>query len=778
MSKFLLKTGVDDKIYLETGLVSTPGSLGDLKVSGILGGSVLFSLDNDANHYFYDSDGDYTTLHFHATGYKLRLESHADGCYIESGTDWVSGSTASIQLAPIDKAFSKSIITDDARFGVLTTTPPAKLSVSSDVAVNADSVRMINETYDTTVLFRKASSDPTTDYNSYVARASRGTVSSPSSVTDNQWVGTILAGSYSSGWQVNASFEYNINGTPSGSTIPTELKLYTTNAGVTGRTAKLTIDRYPRVGVGTEYPGERLHINTGQGMTFHDGTNKMIGFNSYYLSGSGYVVLDTGYVSWFHLYMTNYLSLRISDASAAGGTVYGWGDPWCLMRLDDDGVVSFGSLDTPIADLNVVATTGAGTTDTQFKLRRNSNWGLIITEDYPSYVLYKIGNIYNGTTYENVMVFNQNRIGINTTNVPAPLTVHNQAHDTEIMRISSGNATYYLSILDDTIPGNVMYNFRPTRGDVPYNGLKIDSTGKVGIKHPLEIAPTDTLTVNGHALISTANDGYEGFYITTGNTGADGWQRIFFEENASGTYGFSIVYNGCATDTILNYPVNTFGISRHDGDATGVIVLSSQRANGFIGINTDDPQARLHVKGNNNILLFENTGTQGYLEFYGTGTGDGRKAYLGMTDSSYTNFRIAQEGDPPAYFKIQTTGYIFLRAPYVGILTTSPSVACDVNGSFVAGNIDYGRTGFGITISSLPSRSYSGPYSVSFNKTFPSAPSTVVVSFENNQIDGWLTLQVRYDLITTTGFQFYVLNSSSQTRTYSTFYVHWLAMSA
>jgi hypothetical protein len=115
--------------------------------------------------------------------------------------------------------------------------------------------------------------------------------------------------------------------------------------------------------------------------------------------------------------------------------------------------------------------------------------------------------------------------------------------------------------------------------------LTILSNGNVGIG---TTAPLGKLDIVGRDL------------IVGDNRGGDGESRIFLIEGESGVpnsldYGFSMAYSG--RGTMLGLPSNTFGIVRHDNDATGVAVLVIQRSTGNVGIGTTSPKNKLDIVG-------------------------------------------------------------------------------------------------------------------------------------------------------------------------------------
>lgn len=126
--------------------------------------------------------------------------------------------------------------------------------------------------------------------------------------------------------------------------------------------------------------------------------------------------------------------------------------------------------------------------------------------------------------------------------------------------------------------------------------MRILSGGNVGIGTS---SPNDLLNLSAGSLrLSSVTNGNAGIHIipllTTENSGG----RMFFSQSDIFTdrFGFSTGYNGGATNDILNWTALTYNISRHNNDATGVVVLEMSRTTSEITIIGD-----LSITGDLNV---------------------------------------------------------------------------------------------------------------------------------------------------------------------------------
>lgn len=91
------------------------------------------------------------------------------------------------------------------------------------------------------------------------------------------------------------------------------------------------------------------------------------------------------------------------------------------------------------------------------------------------------------------------------------------------------------------------------------------SSGSIGLNVTADLTNTTGLLVYAYAGAPAGNDS----------------TRLFMKEDSSGNNGFSVGYNGGATNDVLNWTANTFNISRHNSNSTGVVSLTIARTGGM-----------------------------------------------------------------------------------------------------------------------------------------------------------------------------------------------------
>ena len=176
--------------------------------------------------------------------------------------------------------------------------------------------------------------------------------------------------------------------------------------------------------------------------------------------------------------------------------------------------------------------------------------------------------------------------------------------------------------------------------------------------------PAKKMHVTGSILASGNASSSAGIELipmsTTGNSGG----RIFFrEDNASDNFGFSLGFSGQnAPNGVLNWPANSFNISRHQGSSNGEVVLSIQRNSSNVGIGVTAAAERLHVGGS--IRMVDGNQAAGYIPV------SDANGTMVWTDPTNLN-----DGD----WTVNGTNQYSAVSGNVGIGTTSPVHKLDIN---------------------------------------------------------------------------------------------------
>ncbi len=270
----------------------------------------------------------------------------------------------------------------------------------------------------------------------------------------------------------------------------------------------------------------------------------------------------------------------------------------------------------------------------------------------------------------------------------------------------------------------------------------------------------------------TGPQGVAGANGATGPQGPTGPQGVAGANGATGPAGPT----GATGPLVSGTSGQTL---RHNG--TTWVANSNVFNNGTnVGIGTTAPAEEFHVStgrimidgtdGNdNNRIIFKENGSNKQFDI------QGHAGYLEIGERTVSNdlFRI-DAGAGANALRIVSGGN-------VGIGTASPSKKLDVNGDanvaqvLTAGNLASGRYGIPGT-PTVPAGGSIGPFTVSYGKTMTCVQPHVVATFWNNQIDGFLTIQIMYEASNPNSFSFYVLNNGTSNRTLSTMGINWIAM--
>ena len=144
------------------------------------------------------------------------------------------------------------------------------------------------------------------------------------------------------------------------------------------------------------------------------------------------------------------------------------------------------------------------------------------------------------------------------------------------------------------------------------DGLSIDSLGQVGIATS---SPQAKLHVNG------AGGGSVDLLVNG---------RLRSDNNDGGLWIASNRFVG---------GLDTDKLGFYSGNAWRLTVA----ADGNVGIGTTDPKSRLHVVGNESVVNLEGT-SQAYLQWYPKGLANGRKGWIGYSDSNSSAFTMQNDG--------------------------------------------------------------------------------------------------------------------------------------
>lgn len=137
------------------------------------------------------------------------------------------------------------------------------------------------------------------------------------------------------------------------------------------------------------------------------------------------------------------------------------------------------------------------------------------------------------------------------------------------------------------------------------------------------------------------------------------------------------------------------GVPQTRDDTTGVgysfVIDDPRRAdpefmikwnNGNVGMGTSEPQANLHVKGNEKVLALEGT-NHAYIEWYPDGFADGRKGWMGWGSSGTSTFTIANQMLGDIAFETANSNQLMVLRPTgrIDISGIDPKLAVGITSS-------------------------------------------------------------------------------------------------
>ncbi|MEN0045502.1 MAG: tail fiber protein [Bacteroidota bacterium] len=174
--------------------------------------------------------------------------------------------------------------------------------------------------------------------------------------------------------------------------------------------------------------------------------------------------------------------------------------------------------------------------------------------------------------------------------------------------------------------------------------------------------------------------------------------------NDSNSVTLSVSVNGQAlSDVVIYMP---FGMRWKAGGESNIYFEE-----GNVGVGTDDPQEKLHIKGEGSVMKVEGS-THAFMEFYPDGYSAGRKGFLGYDSDEDDIFVIKNEVDK-LQLRSNSIGLTLSNNGTVGIGFSNPNYKLDVNGGIKIGGTNIARAG-GIRYNNGDFEGYNGTEWLSF----------------------------------------------------------------